>query len=654
MSARTVELAAGSLPVGVSLLELGEHRLKDLEGPQRLLQVCHPDLDAKFPPLRSLELVRHNLPVQTSSFVGRQTELGEVAKALDTARLVSVLGPGGTGKTRLAYQAAAEAVETFPGGIWVAELASAGVGDSVSSVLLRGLSLREEPDRDPADTAVEYLRDRQALVILDNCEHVVEQAAHLAQTLLSSCPGVRVLATSREALRVAGEVCYPLGGLSLPSGWSSEHLQELAATDAVRLFVARAAAVRPGFGLNAANAEDVAAICVRLDCLPLAIELAASRIRALSPGQLNLRLANTLDVLSKGSRGASSRQATLRGAIEWSHELLEEAERVLFRRLAVFVGGWRLEAAEQVCAGQGLAADAVLDTLHGLVDKSLVAVGEDDDGEVRYRLLETISAYAAERLADAGETDLLADQHATWCLALAEQASHCQVGSDEEAVCFDRLEADHRNLLAGLANLGCRADLAQLELADWLHPFWLVRGHWRVGRAQLEAAQRAGSEPSLARHRVLGALGAVVRALGDYPEARARFEEACAIAADLGDRTGQRRWLAGLGNVAFELGDYPQAQAYFEEALALARDLGDRTGEGDSLGKLGSVAASRGDYPLARARLEEGVAIARDLGDRGSEGLWLGNLGLVAYSQGRLPAGPRPLRSSPHHRPRCR
>ena len=628
VSASTADLASAQLPEDVVLTDLGDHRLKDLERPQRLFQLGSGDLATTFPPPRSLDLVTHNLPVQTSSFVGRHTELAEVAKLLGDARLVSLLGPGGAGKTRLAYQVAADAVEDFGGGIWVAELASVTDETGVAAALLSALALREEAAPNSTDIIGEYLRDRQALVIFDNCEQVIRPAAALAKALLENCPKLRVLVTSREALRVAGEFTYQLGGLGMASPADS---------DAVRLFVARAAAVRPGFALSAENAADIAAICARLDGLPLAIELAAARARSLSPGQIKARLGQTLDLLSKGARHAEARQATLRGAIDWSHDLLGESERILFRRLAVFTGGWRLEAAESVCAGEGLATDAVLDLLDALADKSLVAVGEDFDGEVRYRLLETIGAYATERLEEAGEAAMVADAHAAWCSALAVEATQGSDGTREQPAWLYRLESEQANLLAGLEHFRSRGDAEELEQVARLCWFWLVRGHWRVARAQLHAALLVDSGPSPARATVLAALGNVASMQGDYPEARSRAEGALAIARDLGDRRSEGQWVGMLGFVSIRQGDYSEARSRFEEALTIARDLGDRRNEGLWVGNLGTVADIQGDYPEARSRFEEALTIVRDIGDRRGEGHWVGSLGNLAANQGDYP-----------------
>ncbi|MFN2462748.1 MAG: tetratricopeptide repeat protein [Candidatus Dormibacteria bacterium] len=441
-------------------------------------------------------------------------------------------------------------------------------------------------------------------------------------------PKIRLVATSREALRVPGEATYAVPGLALPSP---------ARSDAVQLFLARAAEVNSSLSMSDADLDAIATICARLDGLPLAIELAASRARSLSIRQIQERLGASLDLLSKGTRGADGRQATLRGAIEWSHRLLTEGEQVLFRRLAVFDGGWQLEAAEEVCSGEEIERGAVFETLDALVDKSLVAVGEDATGDARYRLLETIGAYATERLEAAGESDLLADRHASWYSALVAQASESTQGSPQQAAWFDRLETDHANLLAALGHLVRRAEAQALELARRLGNFWLSRAHWRVARNQLEAVLVAGWGPSPARAKVLSVLGTAARALSEYPQARAFYGEALAEARDLGNRPVEGYCLGGLGTVAEHLGDFPEARVRFEEALALARELRDRSLEGVWLGCLGNVAHELGDYSEGRARYQEALDIARDLGDRHNEGLWLGNLGNGASALGDYP-----------------
>ena len=665
-------LAARDLPGGASLRSLGHHRLKDLSAPLELFQLEHPELTSDFPPIRSLDAVHNNLPVQLSSFVGREVERVEVAKALTAGRLVTLTGPGGMGKTRLAYQVAADVAEDHPGGVWVVELAPVSNAEGVPAAVLAALGLREEADRARTDTVVDFLRRRQALVVLDNCEHLLEPVARLARDLIQHCAQVRVLATSREPLHLGGEMHYPVPALGLPTGLPEEP-GEILAADAVQLFLTRATEVRPGLDATR-HREAIAAICTRLDGLPLAIELAASRVRTLSPAEIRDRLGVSLDLLVTRARDSDARHATLRAAIDWSHELLSGREQVLFRRLAVFAGGWRLDAAEAVCAGEDLGAGEVLDALDGLVDQSLVAVGEDGDGATRYRLLETIGAYAAERLDQAGEGDALADRHAAWCRTLANAADESPGGSTEEAACFDRLDADHANLLGALEHLRLRGDAGEpglrIGLAARLAEFWVNRGYWRLGRTQLEdalsgdartsadravvlarlgflalgqgdeAEARARYEEALAVSRRLGDrraegrsvghLGSLALTQGDYPEARARYEEALTVARELGDGRAEAVWVANLGLLAHYQADYPEARARYEEALALARERGDRRSEANNLGNLGNVAHYQADYPEARARYEEALALAREVGDRRAEAIWVGNLGNVA------------------------
>jgi predicted ATPase/class 3 adenylate cyclase len=623
--------AAAGDPPGASRLEsLGRHRLKDLTAPVELFQLRHADLAGDFPAPRSLEVVAHNLPIQISSFVGRHIERAEVAKALASGRLVTLVGAGGAGKTRLAYQVAADTLEIYTGGIWVAELAATSEPDDVADMLMTALGLRQPAGRTATETIVDDLRARTALVVLDNCEHVIASATGLARAILESCPDVRVLATSREALRLQGELVYHVPGLTLPSSQLPSDVTDVAAADAVQLFVSRATDVRPDFALTPDGLDAVTAICLRLDGLPLAIELAASRVRTLSLTQLHERLADALDLLTKGSREADARQATLRGAITWSHDLLSETERAVFRRLAVFTGGWRLDAAEAVCGGDdGVERARVLDVLDALVDKSLVALRDDSDGEVRYRFLETIRDYAAEQLERSGDAAAVCDRFAAWCLALAAPPS----GDKEargEASWYDRLEADHPNLVAGLAVLHARGDPDELELCDRLAQFWVTRGHWHLAREEFRRALAAHPAPTANRSAVLANLASVASDLGDYTEAKALYEDAITISRAIGDRRGECARLGGLGTVAYYMGEYAEAGARFRDAVAITQETGDREKEGHWTAHVGVVAYAQSDYPAARRHLEVALTIAQEFGDRETEGHWLGNLGGIA------------------------
>jgi predicted ATPase/class 3 adenylate cyclase/Tfp pilus assembly protein PilF len=628
--------SVGDLGGAITLQSLGRHRLKDLGAPIELHQLCHDDLETSFPPLRSLESVSHNLPIQPSSFLGRTDELIAGEKQLRTCRLLTLTGPGGTGKTRLAFQLAATCLDSFPDGVWVAELADLSDPAFVPAALASALGLHDEAGRTTTETVVEHLRGCQALVVLDNCEHVVDAAAQLADALLRRCEDVRVLATTREPLHTAGETVWAIGPLGLPDD-ADRSVAALASADAVRLFCERATEAAAGFSLTSANADGVAEICARLDGMPLALELAAAWVPSLSPAQIAERLGESMNLLTKGTRGAHGRQASLRGAIAWSHELLAEDERTLFARLSVFIGGWTLAAAEEVCVGEPLNSDQIVRLLDALVDKSLVVATDDGTGTARYRFLETIHAYAAEKLDDGAGTVAVANRHVAWCKQLARRGAEAANGGVEQARAFDALAADHANLLAALEVL-CNAQrfAEAAALALDLRGFWALRGHWRLSQAELgRCLVRDTLDPAL-EGALREGMGSAAFALGDYREARVRFDEALAIAQTLGDRQLEGACVGDLGNVAWALGEYEEARDRYEQALVIAREMGDLTLEGRWGGNVGAVALELADYAEARACFGKALDIARRLGNRKSEGLRLGGLGNVALAMGDL------------------
>jgi predicted ATPase/class 3 adenylate cyclase len=615
-----------------SLRSLGRHRLKDLGAPLELHQVCHPELRGDFPALRSLEPVSHNLPVQLSSFLGRTQELARGADLLRGTRLLTIVGPGGIGKTRLAYQLAGEQMTEYPDGVWVAELAEVSDPARVGPALMTAIGLRDEPGRGATETLVAFLRSRQALVVLDNCEHLVAAAAALAAELLRGSANVRILATTREPLRVAGETVWALEPLTLPPD-AEMSVTELAHADAVALFCERAAEAGAGFALTPTNSAAVTRICVRVEGLPLAIELAAARVRSLPVAEIAQRLDYSLDLLSKGLRGAGDRRASLRGAIAWSHALLTEPEQILFRRLALFAGGFTVEAAEGVCAGEELAVGEIIDVLDGLVDKSLVGLASGPLGE-RYRMLETIRAYAAERVHAAGEAQEVAEHHAAFYAKLA----HDYARSDNAAAAVDQLEADHANLLAALDHL-CRSDLPVEHgaLVSDLSSFWALRGHWQLACRELERYVSRTNKERATEGRCLRLLGRMLLSLSVHEEAGVRIREALNIAREIGDRSLECECACGLGYVAMHTGDYIEARPWFEASLSMARALGDRRLECECVGGLAGLLIDLGEYPAGRSQMEAALSIARDLGDRNLESKWLSGLGSLARMVGDYP-----------------
>jgi predicted ATPase len=664
LSEATRALVAADLPEGVTLRDLGTHRLKDLQRPEQLFQLVLPDLPADFPPLNVLDRHAHNLPVQLTSFVGRARELAELQPLLLANRLLTLTGPGGTGKTRLALRLAADVVESFIGGVWLVELAPLADPSLVPHTVAATLGVREQPGRSILDVLVEYLRPKTLLLLLDNCEHLIATCAQLAETLLRTAPTVHILASSREAFGIAGETAYRVLSLPMPDPVQPgrpHDLDALAQNDCVRLFVERATATSPHFRLTTKNAPAIAQIGRRLDVIPLAIELAAARTRVFPPSQIVARLDDRFRLLTGGSRTALPRHQTLLALIDWSHELLSEAERVLLRRLSVFAGGWSLEAAQAVGGdGLGEAGEEVLETLAHLADKSLVDVEEAmEAAEGRYHLLETIRQYARDKLLASGEAERVHDRHLESFVQFAEEAEPHLRGA-EQLAWLGRVEREHDNLRAALAwALDSGKTEHALRLAGALYYFWELRGYWSEGQKwvddalALSARQQRGTaaegevavasipahEETALRAKALYAAGRMrFGALIDFAGSRTIVEESLRLWHELGDTW----WTAvALEHVGFMLlvEDPQMAIARLEEGVALAREVKDRWPLAMCLVRLaGALAYS--DAAAARRIREEGVAVARSVGDKsvlsqGLEGLaplyWLeGNLTTAA------------------------
>jgi non-specific serine/threonine protein kinase len=422
---------------------------------------------------RTPERPPNNLPLELSSFVGRERELAEVERSLENTRLLTLTGSGGCGKTRLALAVAAELVGGLEDGVWLVELAPLADPSLVPQAVASTLGVREQPGRLLTETLSDYLRSKKMLLVLDNCEHLIEACATLVEALLRSCPELCVLATSREALGITGEVAWPVPSLSLPDVRRLPNIESLPQYESARLFVERAVAVKPAFALTEQNAASVAQICYRLDGIPLALELAAARTKVLSVEQIADRLDDCFGLLADGGRTALPRQRTLHATMDWSHELLSEEERALFRRLSVFAGGFTLEAAESVCAGEELERNEVLQLLSHLVDKSLVTAREVS-GEARHHLLETVRQYGWEKLSESGETGLVRERHAEYYLALAEEAEP-ELKAERQVAWLERFERDHDNLRAAMAWLLGRGESEEAARFGWALSFGRLR-----------------------------------------------------------------------------------------------------------------------------------------------------------------------------------
>jgi len=638
VSDTTRPLVEHELPAGVDLRDLGSHRLKDLAHFEHIFQIVAADLRDDFSPLRSLDTLPNNLPHQLTNFIGREREMAELKKLLASRALITLIGSGGCGKTRLALQVAADLADTFVDGVWFIDLGPLVDPGVVPHTVASVLGVREElTHAQLTDRIADFLRPKAALLVIDNCEHVLAAAAQFVHTLLHHCPHIRILATSQQGLAVEGETNYRVPSLSLPRPERMPSLDQLRLSEAVRLFVDRATLGQPQFALTETNAQFVVQICHSLDGIPLAIELAAARVKSIPLAQIASRLSDRFRLLTGGSSMAPPRHQTLRAALDWSYELLGEYECALLRRLAVFAGGFTLEAAEAICSAPPTDRPDVLDLVTQLVDKSLVMLDETGT-QPRYRVLETVRLYSQGRLQESGEEEEARHRHAMWYLDLAERAEPALQGPDQ-VKWLDVLDLERDNMRAALEWSKTARDGGDLELrlAVALWHFWEIRGYWIEGRSWLEEALAENRSASIP-HRVKALNGAAYLALhqGDFSRAQPLAEEALALAREAGDKLGTASCLNLMGLNACRLENYGQAAALGEQSLALSQEAGDRWGVAYATTILGLVARGQGDTKSASRLLEEASADFRSLSDKWGTGVTLNNLGLVARDEGNL------------------
>ncbi len=637
LSSSTQELVRDHLPPETHLRDLGERRLKDLSRPERIFQLTAPDLPSEFPPLKTLETHTNNLPLQATPLIGREREVEAVCGLLRSpeTRLLTLLGTGGTGKTRVGLQVAAELVDDFEDGVFFVPIAAITDPTLVAPTIARALGLSEGGAR-PAEELLEgYLRDRRTLLLLDNLEQVLE-AAPVVDRLLSTAAGLKILATSRTPLGLYGEYEFPIPPLSLPDPESLPPLENLTEYEAVRLFVERARAVRPDVSLAEDNAPAVVEICERLDGLPLAIELAAARIKLLTPQVLLDRLGNRLKILTGGARNLPERQRTLRNAIEWSYELLDEGEKMLFGRLGVFSSGATLEAMEAVCDTEGDLPTDVFEGASSLLDKSLLRQEEGAGGEPRFVMLETIHEFANAKLEGSGEAEAVRRVHAEYFLALAEEAEPMLWGA-EDAAWLERLEQEHDNMRAALhwAIEHEEGELA-LRVGGALRWFWYMEGYYSEGRRWLEVALgKEGPASAEARIKALAGVGFLAVDQGDLDRAEAAADEGLELSTQAGSSSlGTADFKNILGELARLRGEHQRAARLVQDSLALHQEAGDKLGIAWSLGNLANVAGDRGDHERAKQLYEEGLALSRRLGSAELLGAYLISLGSESLLEG--------------------
>ena len=698
LSQAVVDYVRGRLPSSISLRDLGAVRLRDLATSEHLYQVLHPELRQNFPALRSLEATPNNLPQQVTSFIGRERELAEAKALLERTRLLTLHGMGGLGKTRLSLQIAADELEKYPDGVWFVDLAPIKDPSLVPNAAAQVLGVHEEPGKALVQTLCGHVKDHKALFVLDNCEHLVAASAGLADALLVHAPQVRIVATSREALRIRGEQTYPVLPLAVPD--RNADADSLLRSDAVQLLVERARLQKPTFALTEREAPAVAELCARLEGIPLALELAAARLRSLSVEEINKRLHDRFKLLTGGSRVALERQQTLRALVSWSYDLLNEHEQIVLDRLSVFVGGFDLDAAEAVCGADPIAPEDVLDLLTSLVEKSLVMV-KQEEGWSRYGMLETIREFAREHLIELGDEkgryglhetvrdfahekligrdDLAATaaRHCDYYLTLAKTA-RAKMEGPEQAEWMRRLEVELDNVRAGIAlALASKVDpVLAIKFEVALMRFRILRGYSTEGRANIRMSlPLAGvTVPNEARGHALYVGGALAINQGDAAEAAKMLTECLAIRRSLGDpkrlaatlstlstfylqqgetttardcevealglfrqlgnRIGEGIGLSNLGEISIQLGAYGDASDHFEQSLAIARSISYQELEGECERKLGELALRAGDLPKARARFLRSLQVCRDAEDKRNEAMTLWCLGKVEAASG--------------------
>ena len=622
LSEVTARLVDEHLPPGVTLLDMGDRRLKDLIRPEHIFQVVAAGLLSDFPPLKTLDSFHHNLPIQLTSFIGREKEISEVKQLLAERRLVTLTGPGGTGKTRLSLQVAADLIEAFRDGVWFIELAPITDPALVAVTVLTTLGLREDKDRPAIKVLTDYLQNRRALLIFDNCEHLVESSAQVVNEVLQACAQVKILGSSREALGVGGETPFRVPSLSVPDSLENISAGDLNQFESVRLFVERATMVQSNFSVTSENASALTQVCRRLDGIPLAIELAAARVRMMKVSQIAARLDDSFSLLTGGSRTALPRQQTLRALIDWSYNLLPEAERKLLARLSVFVGGWSLEAAEAICSGEGIEEVEILDLLTQLANKSLVVVDDSGD-EIRYRLLETIRQYARDKLLDFGEAASIRTRHLNYFVNFVDTAV-LGLLSPQVVTWRNRWEVESGNVHIAV-QWGLQYDpQAALELVSQMtyEGSTAIAGsfveviHWLTeALALVEALPTAEGEQlhrrMVARGRGLVTLGAHAAMLGDYDQARPALKNGILLLRKSGDKRELAWALAVQGTGLFTMQEGGEdALANAQEGLALFRELNDLVGQALTLVSMASLLGiSGGDLKSAREHLKEGIRL---------------------------------------------
>jgi len=626
------ESAGGNSHGEYSFRDLGERRLKDLIQPVQIYQLVSEGLETDFPPLKTLDARPNNLPFQLTNFVGRDKEMKQVKELLAGTHLLTLLGSGGSGKTRLALQVAADLIDEFNNGVWLVELEQLIDPVLLPQTVNQALRNQEESQKSPEETLVEFVKDKEMLIILDNCEHIADACAHLAENLLKTSPNLKMIVTSREALKCEGEQTHRLPSLQTPTKKRSYKAEEIMEFESVELFLERAQAVNPSFSITDENSAVVAGICIDLDGIPLAIELAAARIKVLSVEKIYERLSDRFKLLTGGKRTALPRQQTLKALIDWSYDLLSDEEKIIWGKLSVFAGGWTIEAAEEICQDEEISQYDILDNLINLTEKSIIIYDSDKD---RYRMLESIRQYGDDKLKESNGRESVAVAHLKYYMELAI-TSEKKLAGDEVKKWLEILETENGNMEAAMHWSVTGGDQNEGgKLAASFANYWLNRGYLTTASYWLDHILAGSPEMDRAiRGNILGIAGLFANMLGDSDKAEKLIEEGLEVSRELGNKDDIASGLNNLASVVYERGDYTKARELIEETLAIDRESGDPSKISFSLINLGTVARLQGDYDIARNLLEESLAIRRKAKNKFAISSSLNTLGILHSNLG--------------------
>lgn len=617
----------------ISFRDLGERRLKDLLTPVKLFQVVSEILPANFTPLKTLDVRPNNLPVMVTNFIGREKEISRIKEELEKSRLLTLTGTGGAGKTRLALQIGMELTDNFIHGVWITELESLPAQSFLPQSILKIFYLKEEQNKNPVDTLIEYLKDKNILLILDNCEHVIEQCSKLSDNLLSKCPGLKILATSRELLRCKGETAHRVLSLEIPDLKGEITFEKIKDYESVRLFIERAQAVRPDFNINNENAFAIAEICSKLDGIPLAIELAAARTKVLTLEKINEKLKDRFHLLTGGSRTVLPRQQTLKALIDWSYDLLNEKEKLLWERLSIFKGGLTLDAAENVCSDSRLNEQEILYILNNLSEKSIIIF---DFNKGRYKMLESISQYGKEKLNQSGERKNVFSKYLRHFSELTKNAEPNLFGKDGK-VWLGKIEDDYSNIQYAVEGALSNNEFeTAAQMASELRLYWDIRGYYSSGMQVLELILKEREKISKnTLGKILLSSGSLLFLLGRSDESKKHYEEALRLQRETDDQEGITNTLNGLGNVEILYGNYGEAKKFYTESLETGKRIELKRVVGMALNNLGNVEYITGNFDEAMKLYEQCLEYRKQSNDNQGVATAFCNLGNLCIEQGK-------------------